>query len=241
MHAWLVTTHAGAPVETARLQLHPAGRNAGARVRSPEGTPADVEGRPRGCPTEPGPLRLPDGLYLALRRRSPHRTRQAAGLHAGAGAPARPRLYRMRRRPRQRRPHLRRRHRPQPPAAPALGSRLRTAAAQDPARKTGSHRPARLRRGRRRPAGLQPRAAAGHAGRRRLAQHGRQPDPPAAHAGRRRPAPARGLAGTPGRHAGAAPVLQPAQQLAGPRRPPPAVPRRRRWPSPTCASTCPLR
>ena len=185
MRGW--SPRAGALVRAARVQLHATGRDTCARLGNPQGTPADLERRTGRRAPEPRPLRRADGLYLALRRRSPDRTRQTAGFHAGAvplrGAPASNAAASgwtpIRPVPRSSR---------QPAAAAALGSRLRTTAVEDPARQAGRHRPARLRRPR---CGrwTSARAAAGQPGGRRLAQHDGRPDPPAAHAGRRRAAP----------------------------------------------------
>ena len=90
MRGW--SPRAGALVRAARVQLHATGRDTCARLGNPQGTPADLERRTGRRAPEPRPLRRADGLYLALRRRSPDRTRQTAGFHAGAGAAARARI-----------------------------------------------------------------------------------------------------------------------------------------------------
>ena len=90
MRGW--SPRAGALVRAARVQLHATGRDTCARLGNPQGTPADLERRTGRRAPEPRPLRRADGLYLALRRRSPDRTRQTAGFHAGAGAARRARI-----------------------------------------------------------------------------------------------------------------------------------------------------
>ena len=210
MRGW--SPRAGALVRAARVQLHATGRDACARLGNPQGTPADLERRTGRRAPEPRPLRRADGLYLALRRRSPDRTRQTAGFHAGASAAARARIE--------------------------CGG-VRVDADPACAAVIAPNRPLRLHweagceqlllkipRGKLDAIGQRAfgeprcgrwtsaRAAAGQPGGRRLAQHDGRPDPPAAHAGRRRAAPAGRLAGPARGHAGAAPAVQPAQHLA---------------------------
>ena len=180
--------------------------------RNPQGTPADLERRTGRRAPEPRPLRRADGLYLALRRRSPDRTRQTAGFHAGASAAARARPHRMRRRPGGRRSGLCRGHRAQPLRLhwEAGCEQLLLKIPRGKLDAIGQRAFGEPRCGR----WTSARAAAGQPGGRRLAQHDGRPDPPAAHAGRRRAAPAGRLAGPARGHAGAAPAVQPAQHLA---------------------------